>query len=93
MTGHDDQHLMWGALIRRSVVCCTPAPAPAPAFGQETPVPPVSENPPISAIDQPGLEPHAAPESFLLPGLHVSESGDSNIGNSLGGSWRNTVVP
>ena len=30
MTGHDDQHLMWGALIRRSVVCCTPAPAPAP---------------------------------------------------------------
>jgi hypothetical protein len=30
VTGHDDQHLMWGALIRRSVVCCTPAPAPAP---------------------------------------------------------------
>jgi hypothetical protein len=30
VTGHDDQHLMWGALIRRSVVCCTPAPAPPP---------------------------------------------------------------
>src|ERR1700730_4928175 len=30
VTGHDDQHLMWGALIRRSFVCGTPAPAPAP---------------------------------------------------------------
>jgi hypothetical protein len=62
------------------------APSPAPAFGQENPVPTVTENPPISAIDQPGLEPHAAPESFLLPGLHFSESVDSNVGNTLGGS-------
>jgi len=62
------------------------APPPAPAFGQENPVPAVSENPPISAIDQPGLEPHAAPESFLLPGLHFSESADSNPGDTLGGS-------
>jgi hypothetical protein len=61
-------------------------PAPAPAFGQENPAPTVSENPPISAIDQPGLEPHAAPESFLVPGLHFSESVDSNVGNTLGGS-------
>src|SRR5580704_16147139 len=67
-------------------------PAPAPALGQETPVPPVSENPPISGLDQPGLEPHAAPESFLLPGLHFSESGDSNIGNTLGGSSAGTVT-
>jgi hypothetical protein len=51
----------------------------------------VSENPPISAIDQPGLEPHAAPESFLLPGLHLSESLDSNVGNTLGGSSVGTV--
>ena len=63
-----------------------PAPSPAPAFGQENPVPTVSENPPISAIDQPSLEPHSAPESFLLPGLHFSESVDSNAGNTLGGS-------
>ena len=64
------------------------APPPAPAFGQETPAAArsVSENPPISAIDQPGLEPHAAPESFLLPGLHFSESADSNPGDTLGGS-------
>jgi hypothetical protein len=64
----------------------TPAPPPVPAFGQDNTVPSVSENPPISAIDQPGLEPHAAPESFLLPGLHFSESLDSNAANTLGGS-------
>ena len=69
-----------------------PAPSPAPAFGQENPAPTVSENPPISAIDQPGLEPHAAPESFLLPGLHFSESVDSNVGNTLGGSSTKSVT-
>lgn len=69
-----------------------PPPPPAPAFGQENPAPAVSENPPISAVDQPGLEPHAAPESFLLPGLHFSESLDSNIANSLGGSSVGTVT-
>jgi hypothetical protein len=69
-----------------------PAPSPVPAFGQENPAPTVSENPPISAIDQPGLEPHAAPESFLLPGLHFSESVDSNISNSVGESSVGTVT-
>ena len=67
-------------------------PTPAPAFGQDNPAPTVSENPPISAIDQPGLEPHAAPESFLLPGLHFSESADTNVGNQLGGSTFSTVT-
>ncbi|MGA9508881.1 MAG: hypothetical protein WBV55_09700 [Candidatus Sulfotelmatobacter sp.] len=70
----------------------TPVPAPVPAFGQENPAPSVSENPPISAIDQPGLEPHAAPESFLLPGLHFSESVDSNAANTLGGSSTGLVT-
>jgi hypothetical protein len=69
-----------------------PATAPVPAFGQDNPAPTVSENPPISAIDQPGLEPHAAPESFLLPGLHFSESGDSNVQDSVGTSSAGTVT-
>jgi hypothetical protein len=69
-----------------------PPPAPVPAFGQQSPAPSASENPPISAIDQPGLEPHAAPESFLLPGLHFSESVDSNLENSLGQSSVGTVT-
>jgi hypothetical protein len=70
----------------------SPVPPPAPAFGQENPTLPVSENPPISAIDQPGLEPHAAPESFFLPGLHFSESLDSNVADTLGGSSTSTVT-
>jgi hypothetical protein len=69
-----------------------PTTAPVPAFGQENPAPSVSENPPISAIDQPGLEPHAAPESFLLPGLHVSESLDSNVSDNLGGASAGAVT-
>jgi hypothetical protein len=66
--------------------------APVPAFGQDNPAPAVTENPPISAIDQPGLEPHAAPESFLLPGLHFSESVDSNVQDELGGSSAGSVT-
>jgi hypothetical protein len=59
---------------------------PIPAYGQQNPAPAVNENPPISAIDQPGLEPHAAPESYLLVGAHFSESADSNVENQLGSS-------
>jgi hypothetical protein len=69
-----------------------PAPPPAPAFGPENLAPQVSENPPLSAIDQPGLEPHAAPESFFLPGLHFSESVDSNVANTVGGSSTSSVT-
>jgi hypothetical protein len=63
-----------------------PETPPAPAFGQENPPLPVSENPPISGIDQPGLEPHAAPLSYLQPGVHLSEAADSNVADTLGHS-------
>jgi hypothetical protein len=56
------------------------------AYGQNSPEQSVDENPPISAVDQPDLEPHIAPESFLLPGLHFSESVESNVENTTGGS-------
>src|SRR6202451_4537026 len=69
-----------------------PAPPPVPAFGPENLAPQVGENPPLSAIDQPGLEPHAAPESFFLPGLHFSESVDSNVANTVGGSSTSTIT-
>lgn len=69
-----------------------PETPPAPAFGQENPPPPVSENPPISGIDQPGLEPHAAPLSYLQPRLHLSESADSNVADTLGGSAFHSVT-
>ncbi len=60
--------------------------APAPAFGVDTQATSVIENPPISGIDQPGLEPHAAPLSYLQPSLHVSEAADSNVEDTLGNS-------
>jgi hypothetical protein len=59
---------------------------PTPAFGQDSPATPVAENPPISGLDLPGLEPHAAPLSYLQPGATVSESADSNVEGGLGGS-------
>jgi len=58
---------------------------PVPAYGQENAPPPISENPPITGLDQPGLEPHAAPLSYLQPGATISESASTNIGNTLGG--------
>lgn len=68
-----------------------PAPAqdsspqqPVAAYGQENAPAPISENPPLSGLDQPNLEPHAAPLSYLQPGGTVSESADSNIENGLG---------
>lgn len=61
-------------------------PPPAAAVDQPTSESSLSDNPPISAIDQPTLEPHSAPESFLLPGLHFSESLESNVANSPNGS-------
>ena len=57
---------------------------PAPAYGQDNPPIPISENPPLSSIDLPGLEPHAAPLSYLQPGVVVGETVDSNIENTLG---------
>jgi hypothetical protein len=60
-----------------------PATTPAPAFGQNAPV--LSpENPPVSGLDEPGLELHTASRSFVSPALQVSESADTNGGNKVG---------
>ena len=66
--------------------------SPVPAIGQDISVSPISENPPLSGLDRPGLEPHAAPLSYLQAGAHVTESVDSNVGNTLGGSSVNSVT-
>ncbi|MFZ1156200.1 MAG: hypothetical protein WAO10_00365, partial [Candidatus Sulfotelmatobacter sp.] len=57
---------------------------PNPAYGQSGAAP-ISENPPISALDQPALGPHAAPLSYVQPGATLSETADSNVANALGG--------
>ena len=59
---------------------------PVPAYGQENAPQPVSENPPLSGLDLPSLEEHAAPISYLQPGATVSESATTNLENQVGGS-------
>src|SRR5215469_16746722 len=56
----------------------TPPPA---AFGQEGSPVVVNDNPPISGLDQPSLEPSIQPRSMLLGGVEGSESGDTNLGS------------
>src|SRR5271165_7039303 len=58
---------------------------PIPGYGQENAPPPISENPPLSGLDLPSLEPHAAPLSYLQPGATFSQSVDSNAANVLSG--------
>lgn len=59
-------------------------PGPVPAYGQENTPLTTSENPPLSGIDLPSLEPNAAPLSYLQPGATVSETIDSNAVNAVG---------
>ena len=59
-------------------------PTPAPAFGQEPP-PQVTQAPPVTSLDQASLEPAIAVRSFLQPGLHATESINSNL-NANGGA-------
>ena len=44
---------------------------PAPAYGPDNTTPSIAENPPISGLDMPNLEPHAAPLSYLQAGAHL----------------------
>jgi hypothetical protein len=59
---------------------------PVPAYGQENAPAPINENPPLSGLDLPSLQEHAAPLSYLQPGATVSESANTNIGNTVGGT-------
>lgn len=59
--------------------------APVPAYGQDNTAATTSENPPLSGIDLPSLEPNAAPLSYLQPGATVSETADSNAAQVAGG--------
>jgi hypothetical protein len=68
-----------------------PGTTPAPAFGQNAPVL-NPENPPVSGLDEPGLELHMASRSFVSPALQVSESADTNGGNQFGASGLESVT-
>src|SRR4051794_600333 len=62
----------------------TPTAAPAAAVGPNSGA--NTENPPISSLDSPSLEPLAAARSFLQPGAHISQSVDSNVNSATAGS-------
>jgi hypothetical protein len=66
----------------------TPPPA---AFGPESAPVIVNENPPISGLDQPSLEPNFQPRSMLLGGVEGSESMDSNIGSDARPAWHSVT--
>ena len=68
-----------------------PDTTPAPAFGQNAPVL-NPENPPVSGLDEPGLDLHPASRSFIAPALQVSESADTNGGNRLGNTGLDSVT-
>ena len=59
--------------------------APAPAFGQGPAAAPVSQNPPLTSLDEAALEPNITPRSFLAPNFSVAEFADTNATNTLGG--------
>lgn len=66
---------------------------PVPAYGQDNNgQAPISENPPLSGIDLPSLEPHGAPLSYLQPGATVSQSADSNAASLPGGGTQFSSV-
>lgn len=65
---------------------------PAPAYGQQGSAAINNENPPLSGLDLPSLEPHAAPLSYLQPGATFSESALTNAQNSLGGGTKFTSI-
>src|ERR1700733_1444095 len=65
---------------------------PVPAYGQDNSTTPISENPPLSGLDLPSLEPNAAPLSYLQLGATFSESAESNAGGVPGGSGVSSVT-
>jgi len=74
-----------GAAAQNSPQSQSDTPVPAPAFGQNAPVL-NPENPPVTGLDEPGLDLRASSRSFFSPALQVSESADTNGHNELGNS-------
>lgn len=59
--------------------------APAPALGADMTAQSI-ENPPLTSLDQPALEPGLAARSFFIPGLHIINTADTNLSGDLVGT-------
>lgn len=57
--------------------------APAPAYGQQDAPILNPDNPPVSGLDEPGLELKSPTRSFFSPSLQISETVDTNQNNQL----------
>jgi hypothetical protein len=71
-----------------------PAPertGPAPALGQTAPIL-NPDNPPISGLDEAGLEMRSASRSFVSYGLSLSETADTNASNDPGRQGLSSVT-
>lgn len=66
--------------------------AAPPAYGQSTAAAQVAVNPPISGLDLAPLGPTAGSRSFLIPGIEVSESLDTNVSGETGNARINGVT-
>jgi len=58
--------------------------APAPALGADATAQSI-ENPPLTSLDQPALEPGLAARSFIIPGVHIMDTADTNLAGDLSG--------
>jgi hypothetical protein len=84
--------IRWGVMILGLSLCAgaqdnsqqqqqgTP---PAPAFGQQNAPILNPENPPVSGLDEPGLNLQTASRSFIAPAIEISETADTNENNQL----------
>ena len=73
-------------LTQPTLAQTTPAQTtPAPAFGQEPTPPPPTPAPPVPSLDEPSVEPGIAVRSYLQPGIHLTETVNSNLGSGTGG--------
>src|SRR5271169_2035112 len=59
---------------------------------QSNPPQEMPQNPPLSGLDQPSLGPSFPTRSFFVPGAHVSEALDTNVGQGAGTSAINGVT-
>src|SRR5271170_848658 len=78
--------LVLGTSVGLAAQSSSPPPpdtTPAPAFGQTAPVL-NPENPPVTGLDEPGLDLRPSSRSFISPAVQVSEAADSNGANQLG---------
>jgi len=78
--------LLLGLGIARSQTATTQSSGATSDQDNQLGPPSTAENPPISGLDLPSLEPGMPARSFLIPGIHVSEAVDSNVGDTAEGS-------